>query len=137
MATALEREQQKKTGTTFTPASPSPNAPKRPAPPAINHPPDESLKDESFVPRTGDWVFYWASGDINDKPQIAIVTMDGNQQRALCMAVFYPGISGTIAKDAVKHYADQGVTEKDRTTNGLWAWNRKPPKVEKPTDPKK
>lgn len=135
MSTALEREQKKQFGTTLQPAGAPPKASLQR--PKINFRPDTALLDESYAPRVGDKVFWFPTGDITNSPHVAFVTMDSNLERVLSLAVVYPGMTGVLSYQSVKHYSTPGVSEKDRNQNGFWAWNRCPPKDLLPPAPPK
>ena len=112
------------TGTPFAPESVAPQAPRRQVP-KTNFRPDGELLDETLAPRVGDKVFWFPRGDVRDQPHVAFVALDSNFERCLCLSVLYPGITGMIAKEAVKHYS-ANPTELDKERNGVWAWNRTP-----------
>lgn len=81
----------------------------------------EPEKDESFTARAGDWVFWYINGDKGASPVPAMVTKDGDIQRALSLEVHNHGYVSYV--NAAKHMHDN-ATEIDRERNGGWTWNR-------------
>lgn len=81
----------------------------------------EPEKDETFTPRAGDWVFWYMNGDKGASPIPAMVTKDGDIQRALALEIHNMGYVSYV--NASKHMHDN-ATVIDRERNGGWTWNR-------------
>ena len=77
--------------------------------------------DETLTPRAGDRVFWYPQGDFGGSPVPAIVTRDGDMQRAMSLTVFHEGYMSFVM--ASKHMHST-ATVTDRERNGGWAWNR-------------